>query len=144
MHSEQKAKCVTPNQEAYQKRQLLSWAQKKEGLDRLKGKWKSYRKSRGTNLLRGAVDSRLLLTGNHCAPAFGIIASTCPPTLPSSLLTTCPSLRETRRDEDTGRAVCSRPAALQNRTRQHVHSQPLQLSIFIHSGCSFSFYPVSC
>lgn len=27
------------------------------GLDRLQGKWKSFRKSRGTNLSRGAVDS---------------------------------------------------------------------------------------
>lgn len=76
-HSEQ----ITVNQEASQKRWLLSGALKDtEGLDRLKEKWKSIRKSRDTNFVWDLQTHKrkpfgpdaFLLIGNYCAPIFRI------------------------------------------------------------------------
>lgn len=98
---------------------------------------------------RGPSGLRLsLLLGITALPPQNYAASDPPPELPSAVPQ--PALLGEKQWAGTQGQLfpysphISRPAALLNGTHQHANYQPLQLSIFIHSEHSFSFYPVNC
>lgn len=90
------------------------------------------------------------LTGNHCAPtlelhSFQSSSRTCPQQSPQPALIGEKQGARTQGQLFPYSPRRSRPAVRPSSTQQHANSQPLGLSVFIHSGCcSFSFYPVSC